>query len=399
MRVGYCIIATNVYVDYAKKLIKSIDQNGSEFAETSVFIFSDNPKVFKRIGVKNLLLYSIKIPSYGWPEVANFRYKIFYENRAFFESCDVLIYTDADQFVHQIPTKTIREIFLSRSIGLVEHSGFWRYYYKAAWFTSMSKFMLAIGLFNRHRNLRRKIISEISKNIVLEKSRQNSSVSIPLLVLRFGLLALRPFSTLKFLIGKAHARISSKEFNQPNATKSISTTIRSHGSQEKRHSEIVYDSHVERIRPIKINLNLKFRLILQIFQDPIGYSHWNNFGNLFTHLNWRNRGTWETRNTMMAFTPVKNRGQYFCGGVWLGEKNAFLLLCKTLAEWTEMDLAAGYQAGWFDESYINAYAAFVPKFTALPPSWNWSARYPWLSELDKYIELVEKPDVLPIPER
>ncbi len=384
-------------MEFAKKLIKSIDQNGSEFAKTSVFIFSDQPKVFNQLRVKNLELFSIKIPSYRWPDVANFRYKIFHDNRTLFENCDVLIYTDADQFVHQIPVKTINEIFKSKSLGLVEHSGFWRHYYKANWFKSLSRFQLKIEAFAVNRDLRQKIIKRISKKILSERNINGSSIS--LFILRLALLAIRPIATVKFLIGKVYFYLNRKKGSQTNNLEISSSSTGAVDNKPKEYLGTDIESNVEKILPIRLNLSFRFKLVWQVFQDPISYSQWNNYGNLLTHLNWKNRGTWETRNNLMAFTPARKRNQYFCGGVWLGEKNAFLLLCKTLAEWTELDLAAGYQAEWFDESYINAYAAFVPKFTSLPPNWNWSARYPWLSELDKYIELLEKPDVLPIPER
>ena len=399
MRVGYCVIATNVYVDFAKKLIKSIDQNGSEFTETSVFIFSDKPESFKSLRISNITLHAIKIPSYSWPDVANYRYRIFSDHKSSFVNCDFLIYTDADQYVHQIPERPIKELFLSNSIGLVEHSGYWRYYYKKSWFRFISRLGFKLGEFKGIGNLRQKIIFKLSKKIVFEKSRKDSTFSINIYFLRFGIFALRPFSTLKFFVGKIYFLLNGKRYIQQKTSLNFPNIDHSFSKKQSGSLQIPIESEVKSIKPIKITLIFKFKLFLQLFQDPISYSQWNNFGNLLTHLNWKNRGTWETRSNLMAYTPVKKRNQYFCGGVWLGEKNAFLMLCETLAQWTDLDLAAGYQAEWFDESYINAYAAYVPKFVSMPPNWNWSARYPWLSEMDKYIELLEKPDVLPIPER
>jgi hypothetical protein len=102
-------------------------------------------------------------------------------------------------------------------------------------------------------------------------------------------------------------------------------------------------------------------------------------------------GAWETSTASAAFVPRSLRKSYFCGGFWLGETEAIFELCKSLMEQTRLDMKAGVEAQWLDESHLNKWAAMNPNaFTSLTPEYCFDKTYPQLGSLVARIEAVNK---------
>lgn len=100
-------------------------------------------------------------------------------------------------------------------------------------------------------------------------------------------------------------------------------------------------------------------------------------------------GAWETNPISTAFVPRLSRKDYVCGGVWMGNRSAFLDLCETLYKNVEIDHLRKVTAKWHDESHLNYWIA-THEFNLLPPSFCFSKDYPHLSELENIIEAVTK---------
>ena len=102
-------------------------------------------------------------------------------------------------------------------------------------------------------------------------------------------------------------------------------------------------------------------------------------------------GAWETSPASQAFVPRDLRRSYFCGGFWLGESKAILELCKSLMNQTRLDLEAGVEAKWLDESHLNKWAVMNPNsFSRLLPEYCFDETYPQLETLVAKIEAVNK---------
>ena len=102
-------------------------------------------------------------------------------------------------------------------------------------------------------------------------------------------------------------------------------------------------------------------------------------------------GAWETSPTSAAFVPRHLRTSYFCGGFWLGETEAIFDLCKRLMQQTRLDLDAGVEAKWLDESHLNKWAVMNPNsFNRLSPEYCFDKTYPQLRTLVAKIEAVNK---------
>lgn len=75
---------------------------------------------------------------------------------------------------------------------------------------------------------------------------------------------------------------------------------------------------------------------------------------------WSAAGTWETRPESTAFVPPEFRNVYYAGGVFGGEKRAFLAMCAQLERAIKKDEENGIMAVWHDESHLNCYFASSP---------------------------------------
>lgn len=100
-------------------------------------------------------------------------------------------------------------------------------------------------------------------------------------------------------------------------------------------------------------------------------------------------GTWETRKKSTAYVPRKMRKKYVCGGVWMGQRDAFIRLCTLLKENVIIDNRNGIVAQWHDESHLNKWAS-INKYNCLPPSFCYSNDFKHLSALTPIIEAVTK---------
>ena len=122
-------IATNLYLDYWKDLVKSADSLCSESDLVKYFVFTDDPRSARDFSrdLKNVEVCALEIPPYKWPEATLLRYRIFLENFDKIDA-DVLIHLDADMTVNTNPWHRIHENLIQSDICLVRHPGFWRSY-------------------------------------------------------------------------------------------------------------------------------------------------------------------------------------------------------------------------------------------------------------------------------
>ncbi len=110
---------------------------------------------------------------------------------------------------------------------------------------------------------------------------------------------------------------------------------------------------------------------------------------LFLKIRFGALGAWETRPDSTAFVPRSSRENYVCGGVWMGNRSAFIDLCKVLYANVEIDSSRKIMAKWHDESHLNKWAS-TNDFNLLPPSFCFSTAYPYLTNLENIIEAVTK---------
>lgn len=126
--VGIMTVATNLYLDYWKDLVKSADSVSLTTDLVKFFVFTDDPKAAMEITseLKNVEVYAIQIPPYGWPEATLLRYRIFYENLDKVDA-EILVHLDADMIVNVHPWRRILEGLDKHDVCLVRHPGFWRF--------------------------------------------------------------------------------------------------------------------------------------------------------------------------------------------------------------------------------------------------------------------------------
>jgi hypothetical protein len=125
--IGIMTIATNLYLDYWKELVKSADSVTSKSDLVTFFVFTDNPESVKDFAndIINVDVCAIEVPSYKWPEATLLRYQVFLENFEKIEA-DILIHLDADMAINKNPWHRICENLAQNEICLVRHPGFWR---------------------------------------------------------------------------------------------------------------------------------------------------------------------------------------------------------------------------------------------------------------------------------
>jgi hypothetical protein len=127
MNIGVMTIATNVYLDYWKDLVRSADQNTSKSDSVTFFVFTDAPTAVEEFSSSliNVGVSAIAIQPYRWPEATLLRYKIFFTH---FEKmqADILMHLDADMIIDKSPWVRIYEQLEHHEICLVRHPGFWR---------------------------------------------------------------------------------------------------------------------------------------------------------------------------------------------------------------------------------------------------------------------------------
>lgn len=125
--VGIMTVATNLYLDYWKDLVRSTDPVSLKTDLVKFFVFTDDPKAAMEIAseLKNVEVCAIQIPPYKWPEATLLRYRIFFENLDKVDA-EILVHLDADMIVNTNPWRQILESLDKYDVCLVRHPGFWR---------------------------------------------------------------------------------------------------------------------------------------------------------------------------------------------------------------------------------------------------------------------------------
>lgn len=101
-------------------------------------------------------------------------------------------------------------------------------------------------------------------------------------------------------------------------------------------------------------------------------------------------GTWENRRTSAAFVSKNERKNYVCGGIWFGERDKVLGMCKILSSRTKIDSASGIVARFHDESHLNWFITQISDLDLLPPENCFAEGYANLKELTVRVIAVEK---------
>ena len=100
-------------------------------------------------------------------------------------------------------------------------------------------------------------------------------------------------------------------------------------------------------------------------------------------------GAWETNDKSTAFVSRKNRKLYYCGGIWLGQKDAVLNFAQNLYNNVSRDFDNSITALWHDESHLNRWAS-KNLFKELNPTYCFAEGYRNLDGLIGKITAVEK---------
>jgi histo-blood group ABO system transferase len=106
-----------------------------------------------------------------------------------------------------------------------------------------------------------------------------------------------------------------------------------------------------------------------LFVAPVGEEIFSNGLTATLHPGYiGTRGTPETRKESAAFTP--NNTSYYCGGFQGGDAKHYLSAVLTMAQGINLDIKAGVQAIWHDESHWNNYlSAFELPAKVLGPEY------------------------------
>lgn len=120
-------VATNLYIEYWKRMVQSAESVSKIEDQVTFFVFTDNPKsaeIFAK-DIKNVAVRVFRIEPYGWPEATLLRYAIFGSQIHQMKS-DILMHLDADMLIARNPWSRVRSRLVAEKICLVMHPGFWR---------------------------------------------------------------------------------------------------------------------------------------------------------------------------------------------------------------------------------------------------------------------------------
>jgi len=125
--IGVMSVATNIYLDYWKSMVRSADAVTDIIDSVTFFVFTDRPEVAEKFAaeLEHVRVKAFKIQKYGWPEATLLRYQIFDSYGANLDS-EILMHLDADMLFASNPWSRIKAQISRNSICLVEHPGFWR---------------------------------------------------------------------------------------------------------------------------------------------------------------------------------------------------------------------------------------------------------------------------------
>jgi len=111
---------------------------------------------------------------------------------------------------------------------------------------------------------------------------------------------------------------------------------------------------------------------------------------IYMYLKLGGIGAWETDRVSGAFVPYWKRRNYCCGGVWLGNREAFLSMCNELSTLVKEDFEIGVLAKWHDESFLNMYLAKLENIEILGPEFCFVDGYAQLKGVNPLIKALEK---------
>jgi hypothetical protein len=163
---GIVTVATNIYINYWKDMVLSLDSNISTGQQCTAHVFTDQVQVAEDVCklLKRIKVEIHETPAYGWPDATLRRYEIF-ANHADKLNQKVLMHLDADMLFLRNVYDDIVDSVSREEIALIAHPGYWRG--RSALSERMQK-SLKINLKPRGSWEDR----EISKAYVPEKSRK-----------------------------------------------------------------------------------------------------------------------------------------------------------------------------------------------------------------------------------
>jgi hypothetical protein len=92
------------------------------------------------------------------------------------------------------------------------------------------------------------------------------------------------------------------------------------------------------------------------FLKPMELTNFNKDFLLTSYITEKEKFTFETNPISQAYIKDVSRiEKYIQSGFIIGETNAFLRACRTMRDWTSLDLQNGHIPLWHDESMFNAY--------------------------------------------
>ena len=120
-------VATNIYLEYWKKMVLSADVISTPEDKVTFFVFTDNVESVKdfKSRLANVEVCEFEIPPYRWPDATLLRYQVFSSHFKYLKT-DILMHLDADMIFQDTPWARITDKLQESSICLVEHPGFWR---------------------------------------------------------------------------------------------------------------------------------------------------------------------------------------------------------------------------------------------------------------------------------
>ena len=124
---GVLSVATNIYIDYWRNMVLSLDDQLRDGEQIAAHVFTDQPEKAFLIQAELIYVkvYVHTIPSYRWPDATIRRYEIFSQFASEIKE-KVLMHLDADMLVLQDFYEEIISTAQKNKMMLVAHPGFWK---------------------------------------------------------------------------------------------------------------------------------------------------------------------------------------------------------------------------------------------------------------------------------
>jgi hypothetical protein len=124
---GIVTVETNIYINYWKDMVLSLDSNISKEQQCTAHVFTDQVQIAEdtRKLLKRIKVEIHEIPAYGWPDATLRRYEIFakYADKL---NQKVLMHLDADMLFLRNVYDEIVDSVSRQEIALIAHPGYWR---------------------------------------------------------------------------------------------------------------------------------------------------------------------------------------------------------------------------------------------------------------------------------